>query len=282
MACLAPAREQSRCRHQRVNAWQLYRGGNSRQVAGISDKSCLTGTHAKSAGFPVWQRRFPTRSVLNCRASDGRRPSHVLHEVCISALRHRPGFCGCSLRCFSRGYSPGPAASECLFSCRTAAPDLSRGRVSCRRLAARNRPENRDRSFCSVCRWRTNRTARFCEPRAFEKAGLLRRSAHKMSCRGRLFFVPCFIVVYGLGAPMSAFANSGPAAGNFEQQCAMSRHLQLHSITLSARKRRPDGISCPIAFAALRLMTNSKCVGCSTGMSDGLAPRKTFTTIRAR
>jgi hypothetical protein len=37
----------------------------------------------------------------------------------------------------------------------------------------------------------------------------------RMPCRLRLFFVPCFIVVCSLGAPMSAFANSGPAAKKF-------------------------------------------------------------------
>jgi hypothetical protein len=47
-----------------------------------------------------------------------------------------------------------------------------------------------------------------------------------------------------------------------------------HSTTLSARSTRPAGSSCPIALAALRLMTSSKRVGCSTGMSAGLAPCK--------
>src|SRR5215471_20720232 len=39
----------------------------------------------------------------------------------------------------------------------------------------------------------------------------------------------------------------------------------LHSITLSARSTSPAGTSCPIVFAALRLMTSSNRVGCSTG-----------------
>jgi hypothetical protein len=54
-----------------------------------------------------------------------------------------------------------------------------------------------------------------------------------------------------------------------------------HSITLSARSTSPAGTSCPIAFAACRLMTSSNRVGCSTGMSAGLAPRSTLTTILA-
>ena len=47
-----------------------------------------------------------------------------------------------------------------------------------------------------------------------------------------------------------------------------------HSITLSARSTSAAGTSCPIAFAACRLMTSSNRVGCSTGMSAGLTPRK--------
>src|SRR5262249_40597623 len=49
-----------------------------------------------------------------------------------------------------------------------------------------------------------------------------------------------------------------------------------HSITLSARSTRPAGTSGPSAFAVWRLMTNSNLVGCSTGTSLGLVPRKTL------
>ena len=49
----------------------------------------------------------------------------------------------------------------------------------------------------------------------------------------------------------------------------------VHSITLSARAARLAGISTPIAFAAFRLIISSNLAGCSTGMSAGLAPRKT-------
>src|SRR5262245_47803346 len=55
-----------------------------------------------------------------------------------------------------------------------------------------------------------------------------------------------------------------------------------HSITLSARKTRPAGISYPIASAVLRLITSSNVVGCSTGRSAGLAPLSILATIRAR
>jgi hypothetical protein len=55
-----------------------------------------------------------------------------------------------------------------------------------------------------------------------------------------------------------------------------------YSITLSARSTRPAGISCPIALAVLRLITNSNVVGCSTGRSAGFAPLSILATIRAR
>src|SRR5262245_61454383 len=55
-----------------------------------------------------------------------------------------------------------------------------------------------------------------------------------------------------------------------------------HSITSSARSTRPVGTSWPIALAVRRLMTSSKTVGCSTGMSAGFAPRNILTIIRAR
>src|SRR5437867_6878592 len=45
-----------------------------------------------------------------------------------------------------------------------------------------------------------------------------------------------------------------------------------HLITLSARTSTLGGIVRPICFAAFRLMMNSNFVGCSTGISAGLAP----------
>src|SRR5262249_14990239 len=60
-------------------------------------------------------------------------------------------------------------------------------------------------------------------------------------------------------------------------------HLPAHSITRSARVRRVGGMSRPIAFAVLRLMTSSNFVGCSTGSSAGLAPfriRSTYSAAR--
>src|SRR5262249_3717474 len=47
-----------------------------------------------------------------------------------------------------------------------------------------------------------------------------------------------------------------------------------HSITWSARSSTDWGIVSPSAFAVLRLITSSNFVGCSTGRSAGLAPRR--------
>src|SRR5262249_18948906 len=49
-----------------------------------------------------------------------------------------------------------------------------------------------------------------------------------------------------------------------------------HSITSSARASNVAGRSSPSAFAVVRLMVRSNLVGCSTGMSAGLAPRRTL------
>ena len=51
-----------------------------------------------------------------------------------------------------------------------------------------------------------------------------------------------------------------------------------HSITSSVRNRSDSGIVTPSALAVVRLMTRSNFVGCSTGMSDGLVPRKILST----
>src|SRR5262249_18285197 len=48
------------------------------------------------------------------------------------------------------------------------------------------------------------------------------------------------------------------------------------SITSSARASSVGGRSSPSAFAVVRLMVRSNLVGCSTGMSAGLAPRRTL------
>jgi hypothetical protein len=47
---------------------------------------------------------------------------------------------------------------------------------------------------------------------------------------------------------------------------------KLHSITLSARLRSNEGTERFSNWAVLRLMTSSKLLGCSTGISAGLIP----------
>src|SRR5437667_8157516 len=51
-----------------------------------------------------------------------------------------------------------------------------------------------------------------------------------------------------------------------------------HWITSSARSSSDCGIVMPSAFAVFRLMTSSNLVGCSTGRSAGLVPRRTLST----
>ena len=52
----------------------------------------------------------------------------------------------------------------------------------------------------------------------------------------------------------------------------------LHSITSSARSNIDVGIVTPIALAVRRFTTSSNVVGCSTGKSAGLAPRRILST----
>jgi hypothetical protein len=54
-----------------------------------------------------------------------------------------------------------------------------------------------------------------------------------------------------------------------------------YSITLSARTNNASGTVTPIALAVFRLITSSNLVGCSTGMSATLLPRKSWTICRA-
>src|SRR5262249_2943309 len=51
-----------------------------------------------------------------------------------------------------------------------------------------------------------------------------------------------------------------------------------HSITSSARASSDGGTVRPSALAVVRLMTRSNFIGCSTGMSPGLAPRRILST----
>src|SRR5262249_23539106 len=54
-----------------------------------------------------------------------------------------------------------------------------------------------------------------------------------------------------------------------------------HSITSSARASNVAGISRPSTFAGVRLTTRSNLIGCSIGISAGLAPRRILSTRSA-
>jgi hypothetical protein len=53
-----------------------------------------------------------------------------------------------------------------------------------------------------------------------------------------------------------------------------------HSMTLSARASNAGGTVTPSALAVLRFITSSNLVGCSTGMSATLRPRKSMAACR--
>ena len=59
-------------------------------------------------------------------------------------------------------------------------------------------------------------------------------------------------------------------------RCSETAHS--YSITSSVRASKVDGIVRPSAFAVFMLMKSSKCVGCSTGRSAGLAPLRILST----
>ena len=52
----------------------------------------------------------------------------------------------------------------------------------------------------------------------------------------------------------------------------------VHSITSSARNRNDSGIVNPSTLAVVRLIARSNLVGCSIGISPGLAPRRILAT----
>jgi hypothetical protein len=62
---------------------------------------------------------------------------------------------------------------------------------------------------------------------------------------------------------------------------AMSGSDRGYSISLSARNNNTEGTITPIALAVLRLIASSNFVGCSTGRSAGIVPRKRLAANRA-
>ena len=79
----------------------------------------------------------------------------------------------------------------------------------------------------------------------------------------------------GDGSDQFGFGVDGPVRRHIPQ-IELSRST--HSMTSSARRRTDCGIVRPSALAVLRLITSSNFVGCSTGISAGLAPCKILTT----
>src|SRR5262245_1270217 len=64
----------------------------------------------------------------------------------------------------------------------------------------------------------------------------------------------------------------------FSVACCLAPVASVHLITLSARMSTIAGIVNPRALAALRLITSSNSVGCSTGRSAGLVPFRILST----
>src|SRR5262249_43380246 len=100
------------------------------------------------------------------------------------------------------------------------------------------------------------------------RSDLILRSAHAFAC-ARL---------EGGGPPEPTAPSGAPMLRDASQRkrCDAPQHegggRAPYSITSSARASSAGGTSRPSAFAALRLITNSNLVDCTTGRSSGLAP----------
>src|ERR1700736_6130098 len=100
-----------------------------------------------------------------------------------------------------------------------------------------------------------------------------------MSDLSRLNHTPHAIAVYASqplspvvtqhSLPSGRYSLLGP---DFHRQDRTSFAWRTYSITSSASASRFAGIFRPSALAVVRLMTRSNLVGCSTGISAGLAP----------
>ena len=64
-------------------------------------------------------------------------------------------------------------------------------------------------------------------------------------------------------------------------RCLLWPKADIHSITSSARNNTDSGTASATAFAVVRLITKSNLVGCSTGISPGLAPCRILSTYSA-
>src|SRR5262245_29649989 len=75
--------------------------------------------------------------------------------------------------------------------------------------------------------------------------------------------------------PSGRYSLLGP---DFHRLDRTSFAWRTHSSTSSARASRVSGTVRPSALAVLRFTTRSNLVGCSTGRSAGLAPRRILST----
>src|SRR6516165_8583002 len=84
------------------------------------------------------------------------------------------------------------------------------------------------------------------------------------------------------GLPPKADIGTQPRDVRFVPKADILRRSKgVYSITSSALTNIDPGIGSPIPFAVFRLMTNSNLVGCSTGISSGLVPRRMLSAISA-
>jgi hypothetical protein len=82
---------------------------------------------------------------------------------------------------------------------------------------------------------------------------------------------PCY-------SPRTRPGASPPTSPSCRICCASNRNRRGHSTTSSASASILSEMLRPSAFAVLRLMTKSNLVGCSTGRSPALLPRKILST----
>src|SRR6185369_8549797 len=106
-----------------------------------------------------------------------------------------------------------------------------------------------------------------------------------MSDLSRLNPAPHAIAVYASRPPSPVATQHSLPSGrysllgpDFHRLDRTSFAWRTHSITSSARSSSVGGTSRPSALAVVRLMTRSNLVGCSTGRSPGLAPRRILLT----
>src|SRR5215472_3777477 len=105
-----------------------------------------------------------------------------------------------------------------------------------------------------------------------------RLSDIKTDCCDRLHTWLLRIVGASTGSTSMALACRWRSRPQHQKRTYAVQQKMSYSISSLARCRNDSGIVSPIALAVVRLMTRSNLVGCSTGISPGLAPRKILST----